>query len=645
MLASDDSHSKSPEHYLDEFHLRGPRQVCQYQFRKNDIVWICKNCQQDDTCVQCNECYEAANHKGHEVFFYHSQAGGCCDCGDSSSWKIDGCCNKHGKVLENPLVHVPQSVTTIGAVMMKTLVSRIVRFCNRYKEAYNGHTPSGSQLASGDSTWHLVLHNDDINSFDNVIEALDHLGIGISECRNIAMIVHKEGSKMLRSGHFHELFFVMSVMQDANLKVALLPDDLYSEKDSILVCLSWMLDLARVNDGFCHLVSAAFPIDDLVSLLRTDNYLSKDIVSSIHNLYLALMANISFKTEIAKAYSIAISDIAKNYGNGIGPQETSAFSLSVQFLNRPTIVNELVQNYGYLTSLCNSITSMLDMPNGEMNHYVLTNRRYNPLLGDLKIMFSIPGVSRLFCGSELSKWILILSKYQFMHEQERETRYHVEFENREWVNAFNFYLGMSSMFDHLVSWFEDPSSSISEVLTAVDSRLTVMLPSVYDVLVSMKNAVISWQADSWLVHDDFSLYACFPKGAIELREYPRKLSFHILLHRFLANSIRECCKSCALVETLERFQADILSDYDNTKHFPDPSLLAISRASQIKAGIWRRNGQVYTRYILPRYMLIRLISRANQAMMDQFVNYADVPLCRSYRDLDILFIQVLLFRT
>jgi len=59
-----------------------PRRVCQHPFRKNDIVWVCRTCQADETCVLCHNCYSLSNHEGHDVAFYHAQAGGCCDCGD-----------------------------------------------------------------------------------------------------------------------------------------------------------------------------------------------------------------------------------------------------------------------------------------------------------------------------------------------------------------------------------------------------------------------------------------------------------------------------------------------------------------------------------------------------------------------------------
>ena len=62
------------------------RRVCQYAFKKNDIVWICRTCQVDETCVLCHDCFSHSNHEGLDVAFYHANAGGCCDCGDVDAW-------------------------------------------------------------------------------------------------------------------------------------------------------------------------------------------------------------------------------------------------------------------------------------------------------------------------------------------------------------------------------------------------------------------------------------------------------------------------------------------------------------------------------------------------------------------------------
>ena len=103
--------SKNSSLLIDQLHSQGNRQVCQYQFKRcrgssvinlsrfmfsliltvclslshlltsgfvrNDIVWICRDCQKDETCVLCNDCFQGSNHEGHDVYFYHSQVGGC----------------------------------------------------------------------------------------------------------------------------------------------------------------------------------------------------------------------------------------------------------------------------------------------------------------------------------------------------------------------------------------------------------------------------------------------------------------------------------------------------------------------------------------------------------------------------------------
>jgi len=57
------------------------------------------------------------------------------------------------------------------------------------------------------------------------------------------------------------------------------------------------------------------------------------------------------------------------------------------------------------------------------------------------------------------------------------------------------------------------------------------------------------------------------------------------------------------------------SQYTSLVDWP---LFCVVLSAQIKQGMWRLNGQV---------------------MADQFVNYAEPPFCRVYRDLDLLLVQ------
>jgi len=76
-----------------------PQRVCSRSFRAGDIVWNCKQCQMDSTCVLCQQCFRDSNHEGHDVYFYHvmTDGGGCCDCGDAGAWNPKGFCTRHGE--------------------------------------------------------------------------------------------------------------------------------------------------------------------------------------------------------------------------------------------------------------------------------------------------------------------------------------------------------------------------------------------------------------------------------------------------------------------------------------------------------------------------------------------------------------------
>jgi hypothetical protein len=43
----------------------------------------------------CEKCYHEGDHHKHEFVMYHSESGGCCDCGDKDAWKEEGFCKMH----------------------------------------------------------------------------------------------------------------------------------------------------------------------------------------------------------------------------------------------------------------------------------------------------------------------------------------------------------------------------------------------------------------------------------------------------------------------------------------------------------------------------------------------------------------------
>jgi Proteolysis_6 C-terminal/Putative zinc finger in N-recognin (UBR box) len=209
---------------------------CGYVFKRGDIAWNCRTCQTDPTCVICDTCFRNSNHDGHEVYFHRTTPGGCCDCGDAEAWKSSGCCPLHKHIqddsvnendpeeavmmalrgqkqgmdtLQEPPTKLPAKLAAALGVVIGAAVQALVqavdgagigadpiqwklRWTDEACRIRNGavnrddyylgpensilETPQ-SLLQKGnampkDYKLHLRLHNDDVHTFDEVIEAL-----------------------------------------------------------------------------------------------------------------------------------------------------------------------------------------------------------------------------------------------------------------------------------------------------------------------------------------------------------------------------------------------------------------------------------------------------------------------------------------
>jgi len=122
-----------------------PKKVCQHPFKRNDIVWVCRTCQADETCVLCHTCYDNSHHEGHDVAFYHAQAGGCCDCGDPQAWDSEGFCPMHGKEINVEL-----------ELEMQERVKGVVDGCVEFLIKVVNGVDKGYRRANGNGNGHAV---------------------------------------------------------------------------------------------------------------------------------------------------------------------------------------------------------------------------------------------------------------------------------------------------------------------------------------------------------------------------------------------------------------------------------------------------------------------------------------------------------
>eukprot|EP00834_Sanchytrium_tribonematis_P003200 NODE_116_length_18347_cov_2.280962.p16 type:complete len:117 gc:universal NODE_116_length_18347_cov_2.280962:1149-799(-) len=82
--------------FFEKFEKSKEQSYCGRIFSKGDIVYSCKTCGIDNTCVLCADCFKSTNHDDHLVSYHFSLgAGGCCDCSDPEAWKQPLNCKIH----------------------------------------------------------------------------------------------------------------------------------------------------------------------------------------------------------------------------------------------------------------------------------------------------------------------------------------------------------------------------------------------------------------------------------------------------------------------------------------------------------------------------------------------------------------------
>ena len=75
-----------------------------------------------------------------------------------------------------------------------------------------------------DDDWHIVLYNDNHNTFDHVIDCLvANCGHNVLQAEQCAMIVHFNGKCNVKSGSYDELAPIHQLLSEKDLTVELNP--------------------------------------------------------------------------------------------------------------------------------------------------------------------------------------------------------------------------------------------------------------------------------------------------------------------------------------------------------------------------------------------------------------------------------------
>ena len=266
---------------------------------RNDIVWICQQCQRDETCVQCNECFTRADHTNHDVYFYHSQAGGCCDCGDAGAWATAGNCTVHGHASAvDSASMLPAGVRERAEQSLPQVASVIAEFCITYEQLFHQAGPHNQEPSQ---PLVIRIHKDDIHNLTEKEDEISSLfGLEADKAELHSANIHIDGFADLQLTSVDEdiecLKFIfieyITALRAKNYLACFLPSAIKSRELWVMFLCRWLLSLAQASDGMLHLIARAFESIGAVQIIFSHFcYLSKPLLSDLHSLLVSLVAD------------------------------------------------------------------------------------------------------------------------------------------------------------------------------------------------------------------------------------------------------------------------------------------------------------------------------------------------------------------
>ncbi|XP_053595393.1 E3 ubiquitin-protein ligase Ubr3 [Microplitis demolitor] len=473
---------RTPDEFSSTVRLYDNATTCGLVWTPNFVAYRCRTCGISPCMALCQECFKKGNHYRHDFNMFLSQAGGACDCGDTSVMKEIGFCDRHGPKAVVDKSPAPLDLMCVAEAMMPRMILRLIQ-----------HLRENCKVSAPD--FRVAIQ--DADAYLTMLLDLNHMGAlmrhvmtsvltspqkyrGLMDPTNSTGIA--EYDRYCQESH--------DIYQDA-IKSLPNPEPLDEYKD----CPSLQEDLVHttfLEELMFWTVAYEFP-QKLVCLL------------------LNMLPDPDYKEALTKAFVLHYSRIAMMLERSNDPDTLSnrVVHVSVQLFSNERLALRMVDQLKLLHVMVISLKYMmskilventLHAPNKNF-HFVVDCGRpvmkehcYWPLVSDLNNVLSHKPVAVRFLSDDalLEMWFDFLSMFQGMNVNQREMGAHVEFEPTTYYAAFSAELEASAYpMWALVSHLRGPESisvsrrALSFCLTALQDWLDAIgftSPDVCDVL-------------------------------------------------------------------------------------------------------------------------------------------------------------------
>ncbi|GLD96348.1 hypothetical protein PINS_up005031 [Pythium insidiosum] len=237
---------------------RLPKRMCAYEFKPGDIAWNCKVCQVDETCVMCNECFIASDHENHEVFFYYTHSGGCCDCGDTEAWAPEGFCTQHrGAQDADPVALLPHRFEVLDLVL-ETITE--ARRSSILQTSDIENVRARLARAPPDQRYSVLVHYNELQNSHEFASLLARAlpSISYQTLKIVGEASAQKQSIVRAKGTRDEALDVAEALNRNGLVASVVPSDYKTKIPVVSTLLLWLVSLANLSDGVCRLICEQF---------------------------------------------------------------------------------------------------------------------------------------------------------------------------------------------------------------------------------------------------------------------------------------------------------------------------------------------------------------------------------------------------
>lgn len=587
--------------------MDNPPSVCGRVFKMGEPTYNCRDCGMDATCVLCVDCFKKSPHRKHKYKMGTSNAGGCCDCGDTEAWKKEPYCDVH--IIGTQNRHDSSNILPPDLAQRARLAfSSVLRYAYQLLATdYGPAIPSDLKVPEGlhqisysdhSDNFCTVLYNDEFHTFEQVINTLVRsLKCTQKDAIEFVTNIDREGRAAVKCSNFSicedlksEIEKYTSRHGNRPIKVAVVNSVVIAHQIYAMRLLTWLQKILGYSESFRILFSEvaleekAPDLSIVEGILVRDSQLWKSARLHWHRLFISgMLMEYESKKAFARVFTRKYCTIMKDFIKDDHDHSFSVGSMAVQIYTVPTLAHYLIAQVDVLCILLSTFITECtrklnkkkkleferNIPNGSFKRaqYILYDLRY--LLGVPPETWT-PQLRRGF-NHGLTFLLDLLSYMQGMDEVTRQVGQHMEYEP-EWESAFNLHIKLAPVITLFLQWCGTDKEILIKAYKATLKQLcadrSIDLPHMGVVRDVIDHSVAC-------LHYDVST---------------QPVSIHLPLSRFFAGLYLHLDKFGLNFNSPELVSLSAESIRLTPEQLIEPVLRTQVMVSQVHAGMWRRNG-------------------------------------------------------